>query len=257
MTRPRATDTGAVGAAGAAARETRPGWRPPRLAGSRRSRPFRWPGWASFALVALGLLAAGISASAIRPGAAFHLRSLAPDPPTGRPRPSPAPGSGDMPLTGEDTLGGVPFWTLVVLGAAFASVLLVSFLRTLGRLEYGSPEAAPAREEPPVTTGGEIRAALRAGLADLDAGGDPRRAVIACWLRLEHAAAGAGTPRMAADTPAELVARLLAGHRVGEPALNRLAAAYRRARYAPHEVTGSLRAEARAALAEVDAELAS
>ncbi|MGV9539633.1 DUF4129 domain-containing protein, partial [Streptosporangium sandarakinum] len=79
----------------------------------------------------------------------------------------------------------------------------------------------------------------------------------ACWLRLEHAAAGAGTPRLASDTPAELVARLLAGHRVGEPALNRLAAAYRLARYAPHEVTGPLRAEARAALAEVDAELTS
>ncbi|MEU6743944.1 DUF4129 domain-containing protein [Streptosporangium sandarakinum] len=255
------TGTGAAGAAGAAARETRPGRRPPalpRLPGSRRSGRFRWPGWASFVLVGLGLLAAGIAASAIRPGAAFHLRALAPDPPAGRTAPSPAPGPGELPQIGPGTLGSAPFWTLVVLGAAFAAVLLVTFLRVIANLEGGSPRAAPAREEPEAgATGGEIRAALRAGLADLDAGGDPRRAVIACWLRLEHAAAGAGTPRLAADTPTELVARLLAGHRVGEPALNRLAAAYRRARYAPHEVTGSLRAEARAALAEVDAELAS
>ncbi|MFG1754758.1 DUF4129 domain-containing protein [Streptosporangium sandarakinum] len=227
----------------------------PRAAESRR---FRWPGWASFVLVVLGLLAAGIAASAIRPGATFHLRALAPDPPAGRTGPSPAPGPGEPPQIEAGTLGGVPFWTLVVLGAAFAAVLLVTFLRAINHLEYGSKRAAPAREEPAAgATDGEIRAALRAGLADLDAGGDPRRAVIACWLRLEHAAAGAGTSRLAADTPAELVARLLAGHRVGEPALNRLAAAYRRARYAPHEVTGSLRAEARAALAEVDAELAS
>ncbi|MGV9601112.1 DUF4129 domain-containing protein [Streptosporangium sandarakinum] len=250
------TDTGAFGAAGAAARETRPGRR---LPGARRPRRFRWPGWASFALVALGLLAAGIAASAIRPGATVHLRALAPDPPpTGRTGPSPTPGPGELPQIGADTLGGVPFWTLVVLGAALAAALLVTFLRAIANLEYGSRRAAPAREEPEAeATGGEIRAALRAGLADLDAGGDPRRAVIACWLRLEHAAAGAGTPRLASDTPAELVARLLAAHRVGEPALNRLAAAYRLARYSPHEVTGSTRAEARAALAEVDAELTS
>ena len=85
----------------------------------------------------------------------------------------------------------------------------------------------------------------------------PRRAVIACWLRLEHAAAGSGTPRLAADTTADLVARLLAVHKVGEPALGRLAGAYRQARYAPHEVDESLRDTARRALAEVDAELSS
>ncbi|MFF0309776.1 DUF4129 domain-containing protein [Streptosporangium sp. NPDC004379] len=223
--------------------------------GARRSgRPW-WPGRASFTLVALGLFAAGVAANAVRPVAAFHLRSFAPHP--AAESADPDPGGAEPQFIVEGTLNGIPFWTLVVLGAAFAAVLLVSFLRALNRLEYGSPKAAQDREEPPAATGGEIRAALRAGLADLDAGGDPRRAVIACWLRLEHAAAGAGTPRMAADTPAELVARLLAGHRVGGPALDRLAAAYRRARYAPHEVTVSLRAEARAALAEVDAELAS
>ncbi|WP_433541654.1 DUF4129 domain-containing protein [Streptosporangium sandarakinum] len=226
----------------------------PRAAESRR---FRWPGWASFVLVALGLLVAGIAASAIRPGATFHLRALAPDPPAGVTGPLPLTPD-QLPLIGEGELGDAPFWAVVVLGAAIATLLLVTFLRALSRLEYGSPDAAPAHEEPAAgADDGEIRAALRAGLADLDAGGDPRRAVIACWLRLEHAAAGAGTPRLASDTPAELVARLLAGHRVGEPALNRLAAAYRLARYAPHEVTGSLRAEARAALAEVDAELTS
>ncbi len=56
-------------------------------------------------------------------------------------------------------------------------------------------------------------AAVDAGLADLD-DGDPRAAVIACWVRLEEAAAAAGTPREPGDTPGELVLRLLAGHQV-------------------------------------------
>jgi hypothetical protein len=100
-----------------------------------------------------------------------------------------------------------------------------------------------------------VRAAVRAGLVDIDAGGDPRRAVIACWLRLERLAAAAGTARLAADTPADLVARLLAAHRVGERALGRLAGAYRLARYAPAEVGEQLLVTAREALREVDAEL--
>src|SRR5690606_37546040 len=79
----------------------------------------------------------------------------------------------------------------------------------------------------------QLREAVRAGLADIDAGGDPRRAVIACWLRLERLAAAAGTARLAADTPTDLVTRLLARHRVSDRALERLAGAYRVARYAP------------------------
>lgn len=110
------------------------------------------------------------------------------------------------------------------------------------------PEGALAAEE--------VRDALRAGLADIDAGGDPRRAVIACWLRLERTAAAAGTARLAADTPADLVARLLAAHRVSDQALARLADAYRLARYAPAEVDDALLGSARQALADVAAQLA-
>jgi hypothetical protein len=101
----------------------------------------------------------------------------------------------------------------------------------------------------------QVREAVRAGLAEVDAGGDPRRAVIACWLRLERLAAAAGTGRLAADTPADLVARLLAQHRVSDRALDRLAGAYRQARYAPAEVAGDLLATARQALHEVDSQL--
>ena len=64
-------------------------------------------------------------------------------------------------------------------------------------------------------TAEELVAALDAGLEELsDADRDPRRAVIACWVRLEQAAAAAGTPRHPGDTPTDLVGRLLAEQQV-------------------------------------------
>lgn len=101
----------------------------------------------------------------------------------------------------------------------------------------------------------ELRDLVRASLADLDSGGDPRRVVIACWLRLERLAAAAGTHRLAADTPADLVERLLAGHRVDGQSLQQLADAYRLARYAPATVGPELVAVAQEALRAIDAQL--
>ncbi|MGH3737446.1 MAG: DUF4129 domain-containing protein [Micromonosporaceae bacterium] len=102
----------------------------------------------------------------------------------------------------------------------------------------------------------QVKEAVQAGIEELSVTGtDPRSAVIACWLRLEHAAGEAGTPRLASDTPAELVARMLAAHQVSAPVLDRLAAVYRQARYAPAEVGEPMRAEAQQALRQVYAEL--
>ncbi|HEX6077123.1 MAG TPA: DUF4129 domain-containing protein [Micromonosporaceae bacterium] len=102
-----------------------------------------------------------------------------------------------------------------------------------------------------------VRAAVAAGLEELNLdGADPRAAVIACWLRLERAAAAVGTPRQPSDVPADLVARTLAEHDVSEPVLDRLARVYRQARYAPGEVGETMRDEARDALRQLDAELA-
>lgn len=109
--------------------------------------------------------------------------------------------------------------------------------------------AAPARTE-------AVVAAVDAGLDRLgDADADPRRAVIACWVRLEEAAAAAGTPRRPGDTPTDLVGRLLLAHRVSHPVLDEFAAVYREARYATHVVDERMRAAAVASLRQVRAEL--
>ncbi|GGT04869.1 hypothetical protein GCM10010156_73300 [Planobispora rosea] len=214
--------------------------------------------WGPLALTAAALLAVGLAASWVRHGGGFALGGgldLGID--LGRPSPPPAaPGPGDPRPAGDEAMGEFGFWTVVVLGAALAAPVIVMLVRMLLRTGEESPApAVPPLPDGPEETVRQMREALRAGLADLDSEDDPRRAVIACWLRLERAAARAGTPREAADTPADLVSRLLSAHRVGAAALERLAAAYRRARYSPHEVDGSLRETARRALAEVDAEL--
>jgi hypothetical protein len=101
-----------------------------------------------------------------------------------------------------------------------------------------------------------VRAAVDEGLADLDvADADPRRAVIACWVRLEAAAAAAGTQREPGDTSTELVQRLLAEHAVSAPVLAGFAEIYRWARFATHEVDEAMRERARAALLQVRDEL--
>lgn len=103
----------------------------------------------------------------------------------------------------------------------------------------------------------EVMAALDAGLVELDeTDGDPRRAVIACWVRLERAAQGAGVQRLRGDTSTDLVLRLLAAHKLDERVLSGFADIYRLARYSPkNEVNESMRDEARAALARLRGEL--
>jgi len=109
---------------------------------------------------------------------------------------------------------------------------------------------------PPVAEAAQVAAALDAGLAELsDVDTDPRSAVIACWVRLEQAAAAAGTPRQPSDAPAEYVLRLLDAHRISRPVLDRFAAVYRQARYGTGPVDETMRATAVAALRQLRDEL--
>lgn len=122
------------------------------------------------------------------------------------------------------------------------------FVGRVGQLPPGAPQDTTDERE-------DVLAAVAAGLADLDDDGDPRRAVIACWVRLESAAAAAGTPREPGDSPTDLVLRLLSSHDVSASALVSLADVYRLARYATHDVDTGMRDQARSALRRLQAEL--
>ena len=101
-----------------------------------------------------------------------------------------------------------------------------------------------------------LRAAIDEGLSELaETDADPRRAVIACWVRLERAAAAAGTGRGPGDTSSDLVGRVLGRHQVSREVLATLAGLYREARFAPHEVAPATRDRARVALRQIRDEL--
>lgn len=222
--------------------------------------------WLPVLLVVLALATAGWAAAG---GTGLSGGELPPSPPDPLPPPSPGaatPASPSLPpeprgLNNPDAqFPGWLGWLLTVLYLGLAAGVILLFLyvgvrwllteRVIRREIVAQPASQPAG------AGAEqVREAVRAGLAEIDAGEDPRRAVIACWLRLEQVAAAVGTARLAADTPADLVARLLAGHRVSDRALRRLADAYRWARYAPADVAEELVATAREALGEIDAQL--
>ncbi|MER7415292.1 DUF4129 domain-containing protein [Micromonospora peucetia] len=170
---------------------------------------------------------------------------------------------------GAATQAQIPRW----IGTAAVVLLGLALLAAFGYLTWTlvrgairrTTRALPARRprRTPEGTAREVAAALDAGLEDLDdRDTDPRTAVIACWVRLEEAAAGAGVPRLTGDTPTDLVIRLLRGDpSAGVPSivsgdvLAEFAHVYREARYATREVDERTRDQARAALRRLRGEL--
>ncbi|MEU4624158.1 DUF4129 domain-containing protein [Actinoplanes sp. NPDC023801] len=209
----------------------------------------------------LGLLFV-ISLAATR--SAPQLDQIEPDatpttrPPLLPPEPSVNP---SLENTVPEAAQGLPEWV----GTATLVVLIVGALLMVGGLTWALMRdylrrrpARTGRHQPrrAAQTADDLVAALDAGLEELsDTDRDPRRAVIACWVRLEDAAAAAGTPRHPGDSPTDYVGRLLAEQRVDAAVLAALLAVYREARYATHTVDDQMRQQARSALERLRADL--
>jgi hypothetical protein len=76
-----------------------------------------------------------------------------------------------------------------------------------------------------------LRGQIGLALEDLEGTGDPRRAIMACWLHLEAAAARGGIERLPSETSGEFVRKVLGGHHGGAGTLDRLHGLYLRARF--------------------------
>jgi hypothetical protein len=213
----------------------------------------RWmPLPAVAALLVGGVLAAALSSPDVtrvplpaeRPaGAPDAVQTVAPDPAVGAEIPT-------HQLPAWVTQAAVVLCLALV--AAVVGVLIWYVFRD--RIRVRSAPLVTAPETSARTD--EVVAALDAGLDRLgDSDTDPRRVVIACWVRLEEAAAAAGTPRHPGDTPTDLVGRLLVAHHVSRPVLDDFAAVYREARYATHVVDERMRAAAVRSLGHLRAEL--
>ena len=167
------------------------------------------------------------------------------------------PSSGPPPQIDE---AGLPGWigTAVLWALGIITVLVVVLVAATVIREFARRRAGRSGrlERPAASTADDLVAALDAGLVELsDADRDPRRAVIACWVRLEQAAAAAGTRRNPGDSPTDLVSRLLTEQRVDGHLLEELAEVYRQARYATHSVDDQMRVQARTALERLRADL--
>jgi hypothetical protein len=79
----------------------------------------------------------------------------------------------------------------------------------------------------------------------------PRNAVVACWHRFESQAETAGVGRHPWETSSEYTMRVLDLVDAYQPAVSRLAALYREARFSEHELTEQHRVDALAALDEI------
>ena len=101
----------------------------------------------------------------------------------------------------------------------------------------------------------ELREAVESGrlaFAELD---DARAAIIACYLAMERSVADRGAARGAADTPDELLARVISAGIVRGAAARRLTGLFYEARFSTHPLGRAERDAASAALDELAAEL--
>lgn len=219
-----------------------------------------WPLAAVLALLFLASLAATRSAPQLErfnPDAGVEAEATAA--PLLPPSPEPIRSATPEPV---EAARGLPGWVgtaaWIVIGLAVIAVIglvIWAVLREQGRrrARRTGRRVAPRADS---RTAEDLVAALDAGLQELsDTDRDPRRAVIACWVRLEQAAAAAGTPRHAGDSPTDLVARLLAEQRVEAAVLTPFADVYRQARYATHTVDDQMRRQAVTALERLRADL--
>jgi hypothetical protein len=198
-----------------------------------------------------------------------QLGQLTPDPePTPAARPPLLPAQPTVTPAGPQggttpQADGLPGWigtvAIIVLSLAGAALIgLVVWALVRDQMRRNARRAGRRGIDVPAgpNTPEDLVAALDAGLEELsDTDRDPRRAVIACWVRLEQAAAAAGTTRHAGDSPTDLVGRLLREQRVDAGVLAALLEVYRQARYATHTVDDQMRVQARSALQRLRADL--
>jgi Domain of unknown function (DUF4129) len=92
-------------------------------------------------------------------------------------------------------------------------------------------------------------------LQDLREEGDPRKAVIGAYGRMERTFAAYRVPRDPAETPLEYVARVLGTLNVSAHAVRRLTLLFERAKFSTHAVGSDMKEEAIATLVGLRAEL--
>ncbi len=219
---------------------------------------------AALALAACAAAVLTIAGAHVRPGGHGHVPGAgggavaAPTLVRSRPPQTPQPTKRPRPSTATDVIGGV-LLVLGLIGVGFGIVILTWLLRTviyrrqLARMRHRAPPPAPPDAAGDLAV--HLSAAVDDALFELGSTGPVSDSIIACWRRLEDAAARAGIPAAESDTAQDQVERIFAARQVRTEPLVTLADLYREARFSRHQMTGHDVDEARAALTQILAEL--
>lgn len=135
---------------------------------------------------------------------------------------------------------------LVVVAIVFLALRLKSYARL---------PAAPQRQPPAEDYGTTLQEAVSGGQRALLRLEDARAAIIACYVAMEESLARAGTARLSADTPDELLAKASGLFLVSAGAARRLTLLFYEARFSSHPMGDNRRRQAEDALSELAADL--
>jgi len=162
-------------------------------------------------------------------------------------RPLPGQSGGPVRLTGPPS-GPGSVWPVII-----GMVIAIAVVLTLTVLSRRRPPADAARDRARRLAG--LLASLAAGRDALTAGGEPREAIIACYVAMERGFAAAGAAPAAADTPAEVLTRATTAGIVRSGPAESLTGLFRRARYSSQPMTSADSAAAATALDQLRADL--
>lgn len=163
---------------------------------------------------------------------------------------------GELPRSDDVHWAADLFTFLLVLGTLWIASLALR--RLVARL---APEEADNQPDLDVEQTADLEGARAALARDRErhqealAEADIRNGVVACWVMLEEAAAGAGFPRRPSETPTEFVVHVLHSLDVDPRPVAGLAGLYHEARFSSHRLSADSRARAEAALTGIHAGL--
>ncbi|MFI9505908.1 DUF4129 domain-containing protein [Nocardia sp. NPDC052566] len=160
-----------------------------------------------------------------------------PPPASGRPA---APTAGGPPDAAQppDALTGTALLLAIVVAVLLIAVAVIGLV-VVAISSRRHPQPAPLPLTPATTTVVDSLArAAEMGLAALDAPGqDPRTAIIACYVAMEHGLAfdRAAAP-LVSDTPMEVLARAFERGALHDASARELVALFEEARFSPHSM---------------------